>query len=480
MTALVDVVPNRHRMALDFERLMHGHLSVVSSMLEDSQLAFRLYGNAGRHSNVGVQMLMAAGVAYMYFWLSLNASAKHKRANIDTAIPLALLAYILSARGILAPMNGDQPQFESDWIPVHRIDTVYESATTLIRTKEPCVLSVPPARIGNCTPDDEYQRHFERPIKASKDADTALMHQELAKFHKTASSVKHFSNDLCLLPPPERLVKIEDRTLSCEGRHLTIAGERLVRSMKATVERHSALKAAAQKKSSPLGQSILVQEKGTISIVGKPPLVETMSLDKLKRRNTEKQRNMMIGGSLSTPSETTAAPVLMKARYGLNTHVVDKFDAYKDVKGIFCTDWGTITGGFEGNKEYLVQLRFFAVDSRPVRLRDDLILLYDVSKDTTKLNACSHFLYTVNDIVGNKVYARAEHVAGQFPLKIMVHITDRYFLFDETSAEPASAPPDPVSRKFVPMETTPPAQSDDDDKGSEESDARRLAKSSVI
>lgn len=112
VTALVDVVPNRHRMALDFERLTHGHPSVVSQMLEDSQLAFCFYGNAGRHSNVGVQMLMAAGVAYMYFWLSVNASAKHKRANIDTAIPLALLAYILSARGILAPINDDQLQFE--------------------------------------------------------------------------------------------------------------------------------------------------------------------------------------------------------------------------------------------------------------------------------------------------------------------------------------------------------------------------------
>lgn len=220
---------------------------------------------------MGVQMLMAAGVAYMYFWLSVNASAKHKRANIDTAIPLALLAYILSARGILAPINDDQLQFESDWIPIHRIETVYESAATLIRTLR---FIGPPGEFGNCTPDDVYQRHFERPIKASKDADTPLMHQELAKFHKTASSVKHFSKDLRLFPPPERLVKIEDRTLSCEGRYLTVAGEKQVRSMKATADRHLALKAAVQKKSSPLRQSFLVQEKGTISIVGKPPLVE--------------------------------------------------------------------------------------------------------------------------------------------------------------------------------------------------------------
>ena len=163
----------------------------------------------------------------------------------------------------------------------------------------------------------------------------------------------------------------------------------------------------------------------------------------------------------------------MKARYGHNTHVVDKFDAYKDVKGMFCTDLGTITGGFEGNKEYLDQLRFFAVDNRAVRQGDDLILLYDVSKDTAKLNACSHFLYTVNDIVGTKVYARLqynifrppgpEYVTGQFPSKIMINITNRYLLFDETSAEPTSASPDPASRKFVPMATIPPTQSDDDE-----------------
>ena len=86
-------------------------------MLEESPLAFRLYGNTGRHANVGVQMLMAAGVAYMYFWLSVNASAKHKRSNIDEIIPLALLAYILSARGILAPINDGEPHLSHAGFP---------------------------------------------------------------------------------------------------------------------------------------------------------------------------------------------------------------------------------------------------------------------------------------------------------------------------------------------------------------------------
>ena len=52
-------------MALDLGRLMHGHHSLISAMLDDHSLAFRLYGTAGKNAPVGVQKLMAAGVAYM-------------------------------------------------------------------------------------------------------------------------------------------------------------------------------------------------------------------------------------------------------------------------------------------------------------------------------------------------------------------------------------------------------------------------------
>lgn len=59
-------------MALDLGRLMRGHHSLITAMLDDHDLAFRLYGTTGMHASVGIQKLMAAGVAYMFFWLLHN------------------------------------------------------------------------------------------------------------------------------------------------------------------------------------------------------------------------------------------------------------------------------------------------------------------------------------------------------------------------------------------------------------------------
>jgi len=135
--AIASIPVHHDRLALDIGRLFHGHPSLVSAMIQDLSLAFRLYGNSGVNAPVGIQKLMAAGVAYMYFWMLHNSSVKHKTANIDGKLPSALLAYILAARGILAPVEG-QPAFESDCVPIHQQATVYTSANHVFcRSRHP-------------------------------------------------------------------------------------------------------------------------------------------------------------------------------------------------------------------------------------------------------------------------------------------------------------------------------------------------------
>ena len=142
--AIANIPAHRDRMVLDIGRLFHGHHSLVAAMLQDHSLAFRLYGTSGTNAPVRVQKLMAAGVAYMYFWMLHNSSVKHNTTNIDEHLPSVLLAYILAARGILAPIDG-QLTFVPDCVPIHQQATVYTSAAILIRTKEPCFLSLPPS-----------------------------------------------------------------------------------------------------------------------------------------------------------------------------------------------------------------------------------------------------------------------------------------------------------------------------------------------
>jgi hypothetical protein len=209
--ALASIPAHRDRMVLDIGRLFHGHHSLVSAMIQDHSLAFRLYGNSGQNAPVGVQKLMAAGVAYMYFWMQNHSAPKHKTANIDGILPTALLAYILSARGILAPVDG-KPVFESDCVPIHQQTTVYTSAATLIRTKEPCVLSLPPSVIRRGITDDEYRSHYEAPLKMDAEAPDRLMNRELADFHKSSQVERGLSTSTCLFPQ-DKLGGIKDVTV---------------------------------------------------------------------------------------------------------------------------------------------------------------------------------------------------------------------------------------------------------------------------
>ena len=122
----------------------------------------------------------------MYFWMLHNSSVKHKTANIDGNLPSALLAYILAARGILAPVDG-QPAFESDCVAIHQQATVYISAASLIRTQEPCILSLQPSIIRRGITDDEYRTHYQTPLGMNAEASTRLMNIALAEFNKYIS-----------------------------------------------------------------------------------------------------------------------------------------------------------------------------------------------------------------------------------------------------------------------------------------------------
>jgi len=197
-------------------------------MIQDHSLAFRLYGNSGVNAPVGIQKLMAAGVAYMYFWMLHNSSVKHKTANIDGK----LLAHILAAREILAPVEG-QPAFESDCVPIHQQATVYTSAATLIRTQEPCILSLLPSIIRRGITEEEYRVHYQAPLGMDTEAPTRSMNIVLAEFHKSSSVERGLSTSTCLLPQ-EKLGTIKDVTVGDPHSYLVGAGQRLVLALKGT------------------------------------------------------------------------------------------------------------------------------------------------------------------------------------------------------------------------------------------------------
>ena len=471
--SIASSVQDRHRMALDLRRLMQGHHSLISAMLDDHTLAIRLYGTSGKNAPVGVQKLMAAGVAYMFFWLLHNSKAYGKHENIDEFIPLDVMAFILSAGGILAPTNDGQPVFTSNCIPIHEMRTVFETAATLIRTQEPCILSLPPSNIHAGLTSDDYRDHFEQPLRMDAEASTRRMQQRLSDFHKSTSPYRALSTATCLFP--EGSQQLPSGVSPTRGRSYFLeAGVRLVRAMHKplsiaaaptkslssnpakTTGSSSSIRASSPKrpsssevpakprsKGTPLKQSFLVRTNGRVEISKTVPLVDTMSLDELLRRNAAKQAQL----AKANQSNQGHAPLaVMQPRYKADTYMVNMYDSFKDVGKMYSTDWKALADGFEGNSKYLAELRFLDQASTPIKKRDKLIMLYDVNGIMTSLFNCSHLLYTVHSVIGTKTYARLtesmwtvgpDHVEDFFPEKIMMQIPGAYILFEEgTSTAP--------------------------------------------
>ena len=516
--ALTKAVKNRDRMALDLGRLLQGHHTLVSAMLQDHSLAFRLYGTAGKKASIGVQKLMAAGVAYMYFWLLYNSSATSRQANIDAVLPRGLLAYILSSRGILAPISEGQPQFESDCIPVHRAETVHESAATLIRTMEPCVLSLPPVKIRVGMTDADYCSHYENPLKMDKDAGARIMRRELEDFQASSNVRRECVTSPCLFPQ-DRQVMVDDTTVGSASGYLVDAGRRLVKTLMAIgpaqrinsliqsppplASSHSSSSASsATKGGTGLKQAFLVRKNGTVQFSRTLPTVEVLNLTELKRRQAKK-----IASDERKKSSQLGQPPVITPRYKPNTHIIDMYEAYKDAGTMYTTDWTTITGGFDGNAQYLDELRFFEQDNRPVQRGDKLIMLYDVNRVMSSLFNCSHLLYTVSMIVGNKTYATftesmwavgKEQLEGFFPEKIMMRIPRAYILFEEaqTGGTPRTSTSEHPSLRGISGASGMDTRTIDDDTSSAEdehdkcdvvdeaasddTDARKIAKTSSI
>jgi hypothetical protein len=525
--ALASIPAHRDRMVLDIGRLFHGHQSRVSAMLQDHSLALRLYGTTGHNAPVGVQKLMAAGVAYMYFWMQNNSALKHKTANIDRILPTALLAYILSARGILAPVDG-KPVFESDCVPIHQQATVYTSTATLIRTKEPCVLSLPPSVIRRGITDDDYRSHYEAPLKMDAVAPDRLMNRELADFHKSSRVERGLSTTTCLFPH-EKLGAIKDVTVGNQQSYLVDAGRRLVMALQGKsqdpklqgLSHHSSSSKANEKGSSPnmspppfskilsppaskgsaLKQSFLVRKDGSVLLSKVPPTVDVVNMAELKRRVTEMRAKKAKTDQQNEAAKRGDSIATMRSRYQCDTHVVNIYDSYKDVQSMFSTDWTLLQDGFDGNQHYLEEIRFFDKADRPVQKGDKLIMLYDINHIMTSLFNCSHLLYTVYSVVGHSTYAYfteslwsvgAAQVDGFFPSKIVVQIPGPYILFEESA--PRTTPPEASTPNVNWGASSHPYDIDDEDTssfernernqandaGSEDSDARRIAKTSSI
>jgi hypothetical protein len=513
--ALTKTVKNRDRMALDLGRLLQGHHSLVAAMLQDHVLAFRLYGTAGKNASIGVQKLMAAGVAYMYFWLLSNSSASEKQANIDNVLPLWLLAYILSSRGILAPINDGQPQFESDCVPVHHTESVHESAATLIRTMEPCVLTLPPTRIRADMTDEDYRSHYENPLKMDRDAGARIMHRELGDFQASSNVRRDCVTGPCLFPQDRRVV-IENNTVGSANCYLVDAGKRLVKTLltigpapptKYSVQGSppgaashlSSSMSSATKGSAGLKQAFLVRKNGSVQFSRTLPTVEVLNLAELKRRQAKK-----IVSDEQKKSPQLDRPSVITPRYKPNTYIIDMYEAYKDTGSMYTTDWTKITSGFDGNALYLDELRFFEKENRPIRRGDKLIMLYDENRVMTSLFNCSHLLYTVSMIVGNKTYSTftesmwavgKDQVEGFFPEKIMMHIPSAYILFEEANGTPRANASEHLSfrekgtsgidDKTIDDDTSSGADAHDEndvgnDVASEDTDARKIAKTSSI
>jgi len=533
--AITSIPAHRERLVLDIGRLFHGHPSLVSAMIQDHSLAFRLYGTSGLNAPVGIQKLMAAGVAYMYFWMLRNSSARHKTVNIDEYLPSALLAYILAARGILAPVDG-QPAFESDCIPIHHQATVYTSAATLIRTQEPCILSLPPSTIRRGITDDEYRTHYQAPLGMDAGASTRLMNVALAEFHKSSYVERGLSTSTCLFPQ-EKLGAIKDVTVGTPHSYLVGAGQRLVLMLKgieqAPVHDSSQLSSSSKitllktnpsvpstppsvfrsspvNKGSDLKQSFLIRNNGSILLSKTPPTVDAVSLPELKRRVLDlrakkakadkQQQAAQRDGSVGGAGQLNA----VVSRYKFDTHIVNMYDSYKDVGSMYSTDWTVITDGFEGNQRYLEEIRFFDKATRPVNKGDAIIMLYDVNRITTSLFNCSHLLYTVYSVVGHATYAYfteslwsvgEAQVDGFFPSKIVVQIPGPYILFVESgqnSTLPSEKSRPSASSVHWGAPNTQYGNIDDEDTssneadghtadvGSEDSDAKRIAKTTSI
>ena len=387
----------------------------------------------------------------MFFWLLHNPSSRSSHRNIDDIIPLDVLGYTLSAGGILAPTNDGQPKFESAFIPIHEMKTVHESAATLIRTQEPCILSLPPSLIHGGLINNDYRDHYERPLKMDAAARDRSMHHRLSEFYKSSSISRALSNTTCLFPAEHQPI-INNHAVCTAQCSLVEAGTRLVSALyKPKQQLHkdppitsstTSLVVTKTKGSSksPLKQAYLVRKDGSVMLSKTPPAVDTMSLEEFQRRNSVKQ------AKLNKPNQYKPAGLgqsaVMQPRYKPDTYVVNMYDSFKDVGKMYSTDWSKITSGFDGNSTYLEELRFLEQNSKHIRKGDQLIMLYDVNRVFSSLFNCSHLLYTVDTVIGSKTYLRLsesmrivgqDHIEGFFPEKILMHIKGAYILYEGAS-----------------------------------------------
>jgi len=221
-----------------------------------------------------------------------------------------------------------------------------------------------------------------------------------------------------------------------------------------------------------------------------------------KAKADKQQQAAQRGGSVVGSGQlSTVIP-----RYKCDTHIVNMYDSYKDVGSMYSTDWTIITDNFEGNQHYLEEIRFFDRATRPVNKGDTMIMLYDMNRITTSLFNCSHLLYTVYSVDGHATYAYfteslwsvgEAQVDGFFPSKIVVQIPGPYILFVE-SVQKDTSPGDKL-RQSTPSvywgtlnnqygniddedtsSNEKDAEDQTDDVGSEDSDAKRIAKTTSI
>jgi hypothetical protein len=406
---------------------------------------------------------------------------------------------------------------------------VYTSAATLIRTQEPCILSLPPSITV-----EEYRVHFQTPLGMDTEAPTRLMNIALAEFHKSSYVERGLSTSTCLFPQ-EKLGTIKDVTVGGPHSYLVGAGQRLVLALKGTEQAPrvhdptqlsssskatlpgmppsvpstppSVFRSPPANKGPDLKQSFLIRNNGTILLSKIPPTVDAVSLPELKRRvlnmrakkakADKQQQAAQRGGSVVGSCQlSTVIP-----RYKCDTHIVNMYDSYKHVGSMFCTHWTIITDDFERNQHYLEEIRFFDRATRPVNKGDTIIMLYDVNRITTSLFNYSHLLYTVYATyayVTESLWSVGEaQVDGFFPSKIVVQIPGPYILFVESVQKDTS--PGDKSRQSTPSvhwgtpnnqygniddedtsSNEKDAEDQTDDVGSEDSDAKRIAKTTSI
>ena len=281
---------------------------------------------------------------------------------------------------------------------------MHDSAATLIRTQEPCILSLPPPLMHGGLINNDYRDHYERPLKMDADATDRSMHHRLSEFYKSSSISRALSTTTCLFPagPPPIVNNHAVCTTQC---YLVEAGTRLVGALSKPkqqlpnppiISSTTSLVVTKTKgnSKSPLKQAYLVRKDGSVQLSKTPPVVDTMSLVEFQRRNSVKQ------AKLNKPNQGKPAGLgqstVMQPRYKPDTYVVNMYDSFKDVGNMYSTDWSKITSGFEGNSKYLDELRFFEQSSKHIRKGDQLIMLYDVNRVFSSLFNCPHLLYTVD------------------------------------------------------------------------------------